>query len=337
MQSLKELRERLSRPSAALVADLAELSGDLVVLGAAGKLGPSLVQLACRALAHAGNPVTVHAVSRFGSAETASEIEAAGARVVRADLSDPDVLATLPDAANVIFLVGSKFGTTGSEAQTWATNTYLPGRVAERYRGSRLVALSTGNVYPMVPTDSGGSRETGPVGPVGEYAMSCLGRERVLTHLCGADTPLALIRLNYAVELRYGVLVDVASHVVAGAPVDVTTGHANMVWQGYANEVVLRSLHHATTPPFVLNLTGSETVSIRRVAEMMASHLHRDVEIVGTEAPTALLSDAGPCHTLFGTPEVPLDELITSTADWVAAGQPLLGKPTRFESRDGSF
>jgi uncharacterized protein YbjT (DUF2867 family) len=337
LHTLDDLREQLSRPSAGLVADLARLDGDLVVLGAAGKLGPSLVELACRGLAAAGRTATVHAVSRFSQPGSAEEMAATGARVVRADLSDPNVLDSLPDAPNVIFLIGSKFGTTGSEAQTWATNAYLPGRVAERYRGGRIVALSTGNVYPLSPVAGGGSREGDPVAPVGEYAMSCLGRERVLTHLCGDDTPLALIRLNYAVEMRYGVLVDVAARVVAGDPVDVTTGHANVVWQGYANEVVLRSLHHAATPPFVINLTGPETVSVRRVAHRMAEHLGREVTITGTEAATSLLSDASRCHGLFGYPALTLDQLATATADWVAAGRPLLGKPTKFQSRDGSF
>ncbi len=258
--------------------------------------------------------------------------------MIVADVADDAALAGLPDATNVVFLVGSKFGTSGREHATWATNAYLPGRVAQRYAGSRIVGLSTGNVYPLVPVASGGCTEQPPVDPVGDYAMSCLGRERVLEHFAALDgTPTALIRLNYAVEMRYGVLVDLARAVLAGDPIDLTTGHANIVWQGYANEVTLRALHHADVPPFVLNVTGPETVSVRQVAHAMAAHLGREPVLHGAEAPTALLSNAQKCHGLFGYPEVSLAELIDLTADWVSQGLPLLGKPTHFQRRDGRF
>ncbi|MCW3819233.1 NAD(P)-dependent oxidoreductase [Micromonospora sp. DR5-3] len=338
MRSVAELEERLSRPRDVLVDDLRKLDGDILVLGAGGKLGPSLVRLALRGVAAAGTGARVIAVSRFSEAGLADALRGEGAVVVEADVTDDAALAALPDAANVVFLVGAKFGTAGREHATWATNTYLPGRVAQRFAGSRLVALSTGNVYPLVPVASAGCTEQTPLDPVGEYAMSCLGRERILTHFAQRnDTPLALIRLNYAVEMRYGVLVDIARTVHAGQPVDLTMGHANIVWQGYANEVTLRALHHTATPPFVLNLTGPELVSVRQAATALAARLGREPVFTGTEAPTALLSNAQLCHRLFGYPDVPVAELIELTADWIAGGRPLLDKPTGFQRRDGKF
>ncbi|WP_026876007.1 NAD-dependent epimerase/dehydratase family protein [Jiangella gansuensis] len=338
MKTLSELHEALTTPSQALVDDLRATTGDIVVLGAAGKLGPSLVMLALRALAEAGSPATVHAVSRFGDPVVADELRAAGAHVITADVADDAALAALPDAENVIFLVGAKFGTQGNEHATWATNTYLPGKVATRYRSSRFVALSTGNVYPLVPTGSGGAGESDPVGPVGEYAMSCLGRERILTHIAREhDMPLALIRLNYAVEMRYGILVDLGRQILAGDPVDVTTGYVNIVWQGYANEVILRALRQASTPELVLNLTGPETLSVRRLAEKLGAALEREVTVAGEEAPTALLADAARCHDLFGYPGRSPDELVRDVAEWLLSGGAVLDKPTKFQVRDGRF
>ncbi|WP_406385721.1 NAD-dependent epimerase/dehydratase family protein [Streptomyces sp. NBC_01618] len=338
MQDPADLEERLSRPGEALVKDLGRLDGDIVVLGAAGKLGPSLVRLAVRGVAAAGTGARVIAVSRFSRPGSAEELRDAGAEVVSADLTDEAALSALPDAANVVYLVGAKFGTDGNEHATWATNAYLSGRVADRYAGARISALSTGNVYPLVPAGSGGCTEQDPVGPVGEYAMSCLGRERVLTHFAHrSDTPTALIRLNYAVEMRYGVLVDLARQIAAKEPVDLTTGFANVVWQGYANEVALRALLHADVPPFIVNLTGPETLSIRKAATRLAELLGVEVTFISTEAGTALLSDASRCHRLFGYPQLSLDELLTCTAEWIRSGGPLLDKPTHFQSRDGKF
>ena len=338
MRSLEELEDRLSRPSEALVEDLRELDGNLLILGAGGKLGPSLVRLALRALAGTGTKSRVIAVSRFSQRGLADRLTSEGAVVLNADIADDESLAGLPDAPNVVFLVGAKFGTQGQEHQTWATNAYLPGRVAQRFASSRIVALSTGNVYPLTTVGAGGSTEDSPLGPVGEYAMSCLGRERVLTHFSVQHhTPLALIRLNYAVEMRYGVLVDLARAVHDGADIDLTTGHANVVWQGYANEVTLRALRHAASPPFVLNVTGPETVSIRHVAERMGELMGKPVRFTGAEADTSLLSNAQRCHGLFGYPDLPVDTLIRETVAWVRAGLPLLGKPTQFQRRDGQF
>ncbi len=338
MRSVAELDERLSIPRPKLVEDLRRLDGDILILGAGGKLGPSLVRLASRGVAAAGSGARVIAVSRFSEPGLADRLRAEGADVVRADITDDAELAALPDTANVIFLVGAKFGTAGREHATWATNAYLPGRVAERYAGSRIVALSTGNVYPLVPVITGGCTETTQVGPVGEYAMSCLGRERVFSHFAERNgTPTALIRLNYAVEMRYGVLVDIAAAILAGEAIDVTMGHANLVWQGYANEVTLRALHHTSNPPFVLNLTGPETVSIRQAAQQIGDYLGKEPVLTGAEAPTALLSNAQLCHRLFGYPDVPVARLFEQTANWVAAGLPTNGKPTKFSTRDGRF
>ncbi|WP_299542340.1 NAD(P)-dependent oxidoreductase [uncultured Streptomyces sp.] len=335
------LEERLSAPSPALVADLAGLEGDLLVLGAGGKMGPSLCRLARRALDAAGRTdVTVYAVSRWSDPAAAEALEAAGVRALAFDLMDPRAdLGRLPDAGAVVFMVGAKFGSSGAPSHAWAVNAALPDRVVRRWPAARISAFSTGNVYPLVDVASGGCTEDDPVAPVGEYAMSCLGRERIFGHAAlTRSTPVAVIRLNYAVDLRYGVLADVAARVRAGEPVDVTTGHANVVWQGYANEVALRALLHATgEEPFTLNLTGPETVSVRRLAHWFGAEFDREPVFTGAEAPTALLSDASRCHALFGYPGVPLRTLVRMQADWLRRGLPLSGKPTKFQVRDGRF
>ncbi|MGP3930002.1 NAD-dependent epimerase/dehydratase family protein [Nonomuraea sp. KM88] len=335
MRTTAELEERLARPGAGLVDDLGRLPGDIMILGAGGKLGPSLVRLALNATR---GDRRIIAVSRFGEPGLADALRADGATVVSADVSDERALRDLPEAPNVVFLVGAKFGTQGRAHAAWFTNTYLPGRVADRFRESRIAALSTGNVYPLVPVAGGGSTEDSPTGPVGDYAMSCLGRERVLTHFSETyGTRVALLRLNYAVELRYGVLVDLAQKILAGEPVDLMTGQVNVVWQGYANEVTLRSLLLADAPPYVLNVTGPELISVRQAALALGEALGKEPVLTGEEAPTALLSNAGRCHRLFGYPELTPAELIEHTARWVADGGPLLGKPTKFERRDGRF
>ncbi|GAA1756258.1 NAD-dependent epimerase/dehydratase family protein [Nonomuraea bangladeshensis] len=335
MRTTAELEERLARPSQGLVDDLGKLDGDIMILGAGGKLGPSLVRLALNAT---GGDRRIIAVSRFSEPGLAAALRDEGATVIAADVADEAALGELPDAPNVVFLVGAKFGTSGREHAAWFTNTYLPGRVADRFAGSRIAALSTGNVYPLVPVAEGGSTEDSPVGPVGDYAMSCLGRERVLTHFAERNsTPMSLLRLNYAVELRYGVLVDLAQKVLAGQPVDLTTGQVNVVWQGYANEVTLRSLLLADVPPYVLNVTGPELISVRQAALALGEALGQEPVFTGEPAPTALLSNASRCHRLFGYPELTPAELIEHTARWVTDGGPLLGKPTKFDRRDGRF
>jgi nucleoside-diphosphate-sugar epimerase len=338
MRTIAELESRLATPSDALIGDMDQIGGDLIVLGASGKLGPSLVSLAVNAIREAGTGATVYAVSRYGTAGSKEDMERRGAVAISADVSDDRALAAIPDAANVVYLVGAKFGTSGNAAGTWETNAYLPGRVARRFATSRISALSTGNVYPFLPAGTGGATEATAPEPRGEYAMSCLGRERVLESATReTGSPLAIVRLNYAVELRYGVLVDIASAITTGTPVDVGMGSANVVWQGYANEATLRSLRYANVPPFIINVAGPETISIRHVAEQLSDRLGKPVEFAGEEGATALLSNGARGHALFGYPELSLDQLIEATADWFLAGGELLGKPTKFQQRDGRF
>ncbi|WP_313544533.1 NAD-dependent epimerase/dehydratase family protein [Leifsonia aquatica] len=337
--SENELEEALATPSAALVADLATSSGDLVVLGAGGKMGPSLSVLARRALDEAGRGSdTVYAVSRFSSHEARRRLEAERVEVVPFDLLSDRDLAELPDAPNVVFMVGAKFGAATNASWAWEVNAALPDRVARRYRDSAITAMSTGNVYPFVAPGSGGSVESDVPGPVGEYAMSCLGRERVFEF--GAvtrGTRVSVVRLNYAVDLRYGVLADIGSTVLSGAPVDLTTGAVNVVWQSYANEVVLRSLGHASDAVFTVNLTGPELLSVRGIAERFGALFDREVSFVGSPAPSALLNNAGRCFELFGYPTVPAGTLIEWQADWLREGLPTSGKPTKWAVRDGKF
>jgi nucleoside-diphosphate-sugar epimerase len=324
--------------SGSFVEDMGKIEGDLLILGAGGKLGPSLTKLALEALRACNSSSEVIAVSRFSNVQTADDLEEAGARVVRADIESAGGLSSLPEAANIIHLVGAKFGTLGNESSTWFTNSYLPGRVAERFKSARIVALSTGNVYPFSDVGSGGCVETDRPDPVGEYGMSCLGRERIFTNFSEANkTPMAIIRLNYACELRYGVLVDIGAKVLAGTPIDLSMGHVNVVSQTYTNEVILRSLLHANVPPFILNLTGPETRRVRRIAEQFGASFGVAVEYSGHESETALLSDASRCHSLFGYPHESINTLIQRTADWLKSGGSVLGKPTGFQTRDGAF
>jgi nucleoside-diphosphate-sugar epimerase len=332
-----ELEDRLSEPTPEVVAALGRLSGDIILLGVAGKMGPSLARLARRASDAAAARRRVIGAARFSGGGEA-ELRAHGVETVRCDLLDAAAVAQLPDAANVVFLAGRKFGSTGDEAATWATNAYLPGLVCDRYRDSRIVALSTGNVYGLAPVSARGSREDDPLRPVGEYAMSCLGRERVFEHFSRAHgTSVAIVRLNYACELRYGVLVDLAQKVWAGEPIDLTMGSLNTIWQGDACAMVLRALEHTAAPPWVVNVTGPEMLSVRAVAECFGQRMGRPVCFRGTEAGTALLSDARRGLEVLGEPRVPTVRLIEWVADWVMRGGRTLGKPTHFESRDGRF
>lgn len=338
MRTVAELEERLAEPSAALVASMAGLEGDLLVLGAGGKMGPSLARLARNAVERGGGGARVLAVSRFSSVGARAGLEAAGVETLVADLLDDAQLCALPEAPNVIYMVGTKFGTTGNEHLTWANNAYVPGRIAEKYRDSRIVAFSTGNVYPLTPVSRGGCSEEHPTAPVGEYAQSCLGRERVFEHFSRRHgTPVALFRLNYAIDLRYGVMLEVARAVRDGRPVDLSMGGVNVIWQGDANEVALRSLAVADSPPRVLNVTGPEMVSVRWLAERLGERFGVPPQFAGEEGPTALLSNASAAHRLFGYPRVTLREMIDWTAEWVLAGGATLDKPTHFQEREGAF
>ncbi|MEV8063501.1 NAD(P)-dependent oxidoreductase [Streptomyces antimycoticus] len=340
LTGVRELQEELGRPGAGLVAEARAWPGDVLVLGAGGKTGSGIAAMARRALVGAGRTDSrVLAVSRWTDPAPREQLAAHGVETVTADLSDPDALAALPDAGAVIHLVGAKFGTATTPEQAWLTNTVLPDHVARRWPGARIVALSTGNVYGMTAPVTGGSLESDTPRPKGDYAITCLGRERVFTHAARTrETPVALIRLNYAVEPRYGVLADLARTLLAGQPVALDTGAVNVVWQRYANEVVLRSIGHARGgAPFVLNLTGPETAGIRTLALRLAERLDVKAEFTGEAPSTSLLSDATACHALFGYPDRTLGQLIDLQAAWLCAGNELWDKPTKFERRDGRF
>lgn len=338
IDTVNQLEELLTRPTPAALAALKTLDSDLVILGVSGKMGPTLAQMARRALTQLGLPYKVYGVARFGQPGVQAALNAQGIETIACDLLDRAALAQLPPSKNVIFMAGQKFGTTGNQQLTWAINTYLPALVCERYLDARIVAFSTGNVYPLTAVVAGGSREEDEVQPVGEYASSCLGRERIFEYFSRSHgLYCAIMRLNYAIELRYGVLVDVAQKVLRGEPVDLTMGAANVIWQGDANGQALAMLPLCSTPPTVLNVTGPETVSIRRTAEAFGAIFGVAPHFTGSEAPTALLSNAGKAQSHFGYPTVPLARLISWIAAWVQQGGPLLNKPTHFETRDGRF
>jgi nucleoside-diphosphate-sugar epimerase len=323
-----QLEDVLSRPR---TGD--RLDGDLLILGAAGKMGPTLAMRAKRA----GTP-RVFAVARFSSGDVRERLDRGGVETIAADLLEPGALERLPSTPNVVFMAAMKFGTTGAEHMTWAMNTFLPGLVAERFRQSRIVAFSTGNVYPLLPITSGGATEDMLVEPVGEYAQSALGRERMFEYGSRRHgTPYVILRLNYATELRYGVLVDIARKVWERRPVDVRMGMANVIWQGDANSWCLQSFAHCQSPPLVLNITGPEILSVRWVAHEFGTRFSIEPIIEGEEAPSALLNNAARAMQFFGYPTVTPVQMIDWIAEWIQAGGTSLGKPTHFETRDGRF
>lgn len=332
------LEELLAEPTPALIDAMARLAGDIMVLGAAGKMGPSLCRMALRASRLAGSARRVIAVARFTDPAVRQALEDGGVRTVVTDLIDPAALAALPDAPNIIYMAGRKFGTADDNAATWATNVYLPGLVAERFAKARIVAFSTGNVYPLTPLRDGGSRETDAVGPVGTYAQSALAREAVLEFQSRRHgTPMVIVRLNYAIEPRYGVLRDIADKVWRGERVDLGMGYVNVIWQRDANAVALRAFDRCTSPPTVLNLTGRPAIAVRELARRFGVRFKRDVHLHGLESPTTLLSDPARCELLFGPPPVSVDEMIELVAGWVEQGGRSLERPTHFQQRDGRF
>lgn len=338
IRDVAALEENLSRPTPELVRDLQRLDGDLVVLGVGGKMGPTLARMARRSLDEGGSTRRVIGVSRFSDPKARASLEAAGVATLPCDLLDREQVLRLPDAGALVSAVGQKFGTTGAAAFTWATNAYLPGLIAERYRGVRTMAFSTGNVYPLMPADGPGASEETPPGPVGEYAQSALGRERMFEYFSRKDgTPTSFCRLNYATELRYGVLHEIARKVWSGEPIDLATGSVNVIWQADANAAALRLLFLATSPPFVLNVTGPERLSVRDLASRFGALLGREPVFAGSPEPTALLSDARKMAGLFGAPRTSVEQAMTWTADWVRAGGATIGKATHFQTRDGRF
>jgi len=338
IQNVEMLEDLLSQPSDGLMKSLTRMEGDILVLGVGGKMGPSLARMAKRASQAAGVSRRVIGVARFSDPRLEAQLASRGIETVRADLLDEAQVAKLPDAPNVIFMAGMKFGSTSQEAMTWAMNTHLPALACKRYPGSRIVVFSTGNVYGLTPVASGGSRESDSVNPAGEYAMSCVGRERICEYFSRvAGTPMTFIRLNYASELRYGVLLDLGQRVWAGLPINLAMGHLNTIWLADANEMALRSLENASSPPLVLNATGPELLSVRRVSEEFGKLMGKPVAFEEAESSTALLSNAERTFQLFGYPRTSEEQLIRWTADWVMRGQPTLNKPTHFESRSGNF
>ena len=332
------LEDILAEPSEADIACVSRLRGDVLIVGAGGKMGPSLARRVHRAARRAGASCRVIAASRFSSASVRAGLEAEGIRTVACDLLDPAAIQALPNAPNVLLLAGRKFGTLERTDITWTTNTILPARVAERFRQSRMVVFSTGNVYPLVAVDGHASTEDDMPAPVGEYAQSCLGRERVLEFVSREQGMPALIyRLNYAVDLRYGTLVDIARRVFDGDPIDLSIGFFNAIWQGDANSYALRSLDLCSSPPAILNVTGPERIGVREMAEWFGSRFGRAARFVNSEGPVALLSDSNRCRALLGEPEVPLTVLRQWVAHWVRSGGASLNKPTHFEVTDGRF
>ncbi len=339
IQTESELEEVLTRPSAPLIEFIQTVASPLLVLGAGGKMGPTLAVLARRAATAAGYALDVLAVSRFSNAAARRWLEGHGVKTVSCDLLDANAVAGLPDAQNIIYLVGLKFGTAQNPASTWAINTIVPARVCERYPRNRIIALSTGNVYPMREVSRGGAVETDSLTPLGEYANAAVGRERIFEFYSQRQhTPLALLRLFYAVELRYGVLADIARKVHAGAPVALANGYFNCVWQRDANELILRALPLAAAAPLsVFNLCRPELFSVRAIATRFGELLGRAPVFSGHETESALLGNSAKLGTALLAPMTPMETILHWTAQWVQQGGSDLGRPTHFEVRDGNY
>ncbi|MGE0217065.1 NAD-dependent epimerase/dehydratase family protein [Mycolicibacterium sp.] len=338
MTVIDDIERDLTTPTPELIDEIAQLDGDIVVLGVGGKVGPSVAMMAQRAIEQAGVDKSVFGVARFSDPSALASLERAGVTPVRADLTDDLELAGIPDAANVIFMAGNKFGTVGNEHFTWMMNSYLPGRVAQRFRGSRIVVFSTLVTYPLADVATGGSRESDPLGPIGEYAASCVGRERIFEHFSHKfGTPVLLFRLGYSIETRYGVLQEIAQAVHDGTPIPLDMGHVSVIWQGDVAEYAIRSLRLASNPPRALNVTGPEIVSIRWLAERFGEKFGRRPVFEGVESGTAYVMDGTHLQSEFGYPRTTVPQMIDAVAEWVGAAKPLIGKPTKFQQRNGAF
>jgi len=324
----------LSLPTAQTKDVVSRLSGDIVVMGAGGKMGPTLAMM----LGQAAPDKTVFAVSRFSDPAVKARLDRSGVTTIQVDLLDDTQVGRLPQVENVYYLAGMKFGTSGNQPLTWALNSYLPGRMAEVYREARLVILSTGNVYPFVDPGCGGSQENMSPDPCGEYAQSCLGRERVCQHFSQVNqTPMTLVRLNYANEPRYGIIVDLTSKILQGKPIDLGIAAVNLIWQRDANDTIARAITLAQSPAQILNVTGPEIVKIRDLADRVGLMLGKTPQYTGTEGEVCLLSDASLCFDKLGLPATSLDDMVAMIVPWVAAGKKVLNKPTKYEVQDGKF
>jgi len=333
------LNQMLTTPSQGLITDIAQIQGDIMILGAGGKMGPDMCILAKRAAKAAGVEKKVYAVSRFSDKNAMKRLEDEGVTIISADLMENGALESLPDCENIIFMAGRKFGTNGSEHLTWGMNSWLPCMTAKRFQKSNFVVFSSGNLYPKVSTASGGATEDVKPLPVGEYPMSTLARERAFEYAAKElGTRVCIMRLNYAIDLRYGVLHDICQTILAGKAVDLAAMPCfNCIWQKSANEAAIRLLLHTSTDMNIVNVTGPETAGVKETARQLARELGKDVTFVGEEADTAYLNNAGQMFSLFGYPEVSLDTLIHWQAQWILSGGRSLGKPTHFEERDGNY
>lgn len=338
IHDVAQLEELLSEPTEGFIQTLAKLRGDILVLGVGGKMGPTLARMAKRASDFARVSRRVIGVARFSTDTLENRLHGWGIETARCDLLSPGSLAKLPEAENVLFMAGMKFGSTGQEWLTWAMNSFLPGLVADRYRDSRIAVFSTGNVYGLSPVSKGGSREEDHLNPSGEYAMSCVGRERIFEHFSRVNkTKVSILRLNYASELRYGVLLDIAQRVHSGREVSLSMGYLNTIWQAEASAMSLESLACASSPPNVINITGPELLSVRSVAEEFGKRFGKSVRFTGTESEDALLSNAEKSYQLFGRPRIDSQQMIDWIAVWVTNNGTTLKKPTHFEDRAGRF
>ncbi len=338
IESTDQLEELMTVPTPDLVEMMGRLEGDIIILGIGGKMGTTLGRVARRALDEAGVSKRIYGVSRFSDAAVRAPLESLGIETIACDLLDRGGVAKLPQVPNVIYMAGKKFGTAGQEDLTWAMNTVLPAHVSEHFCESRIIVFSTGNIYPFTPIESGGACEETPPGPLGDYAQSCLGRERVFTYYSRIhQTPMLLFRLFYAIDLRYGVLHDIAKKVLAEEPIDLFMGHANIIWQGDANCQALLCLEHCESPPNRMNITGSEVISIKAVAQQFGELLDKEPIFRGKSQKTALLADATKATKLFGPPRVSVETLISWTAHWMKIEGGSLNKPSHFEVRDGTF
>lgn len=338
MWTEEKLENLLTTPSQGLIEDIKKIKGDIFILGAGGKMGPTLAILAKNACNAAGIDKRIFAVSRFSNKDVVSRLEACGVDIIASDLMEEGALESIPDAENIIFMAGKKFGTNGNECETWSMNASLPTLVCRRFKKSNIVVFSTGNIYPQVPITSGGCTEDVKPAPIGEYCMSSLARERIFEFAARKyESKVLFYRLNYAIDLRYGVLYDITSKILADKPVNLETPNFNCVWQGYANEIAIRSLLRVDSPAQILNVTGPETISVRYAAEQLGKYLGKTPVFEGEEGSKAYISNAAKCFEWFGYPSVTLNQMIRWQAEWILDGGRTLNLPTHFEERKGNY
>ena len=337
--SVDELEDNLSTPSAGVVATFSEIEGDLLILGVGGKMGPTLARMAKRASDAASIKRRIIGVSRFSSPQLPEQLASWGIETITCDLMNQDAIKLLPEVANIVFMTGLKFGASSNPALTWAMNCYLPALVSQRFPNSRIAVFSSGNVYGMTSVNTGtGSVEKDSVQPIGEYAMTVLGRERMFEYFSRRDDiPMALLRLNYSTELRYGVLVDLAEMVRDEKPIDLTTGYFNVIWQTDANAIALQTLTHVASPPLVINIAGCDLFRVRDVCQQFGRIMNKPVCFTGHESTDALLSNANKSYELIERPSTSAEQMIRWTAEWVMGRKENLGKSTHFASRNGKY